>query len=241
MHLSPPSRWFRWWGKIVLPGVCGIETIAYHHKNMRENALLARIEGNVFRLDIEEAARMAGLRFKVDVVLNNRREVVGLFAGDFVAEHREGAELGRRLYRTETVKDVDVVVANSYPDEGQLWRAMWCIPTSLRESGTAVVLTHSDEGYNLNQLRGRFGTDYGGRMYSPDRLSSMYKKAAKVIVVAPHLSKYEKNEAGPAEKVVWCRNWDEALKELADGNGPETKVGVYPYAPLQIPADGPTR
>jgi nickel-dependent lactate racemase len=228
-------------GKIVLPGVCGIETIAYHHKNMRENAILARIEGNAFRMDIEEAARMAGLQFKVDVVLNNRREVVGLFAGDLVAEHREGAELGRRLYRTETVKDVDVVVANSYPDEGQMWRAMWCIPTSLRESGTAVVLTHSDEGYNLNQLRGRFGTNYGGRMYDPSRISNMQKKAAKVIVVARHLSKFEKDEVGPAEKVVWCRNWDEALKELMRDNGPGTKVGVYPYAPLQIPADGSTR
>ncbi|MBN1687422.1 MAG: DUF2088 domain-containing protein, partial [Spirochaetales bacterium] len=35
-------------GKIILPGVCGIETIDYHHKNMREGAGMVVMEGNVF-------------------------------------------------------------------------------------------------------------------------------------------------------------------------------------------------
>jgi len=54
---------------------------------------------------LEEAARLAGLHFKVDVVVNHRREVVGLFAGDVVAEHRTGVKLATQVYRTETVKE----------------------------------------------------------------------------------------------------------------------------------------
>lgn len=224
-------------GKIVLPGVCGIETIAYHHENMRINAQLGRVEDNVFRLDLEEAARLAGLHFKVDAVLNNRREVVGLFAGDFVAEHRIGVKFASQVYRTETVAGVDVVLANSYPDEVQLGRAMWPINASLREGGDMVVWTHAPEGQLLHQLSGRFGTDYGGRHYELIRNMTLkwQEKAARIIIVAPYLSRCERDEIGPPGKVIHCRDWGAALAALSSRHGPGTKVGVYPYAPMQLP------
>ncbi len=230
-----PLAGFGGGGKIIMPGICGIETIEYHHKHMLENTALGRVEGNVFRLDIEDTARMAGLHFKVDAVLNNRREVVGLFAGDVVEEHRAGVELARQLYQTETVADADVLVLNSYPDECQLVRSMGCIPDSLQEGGEVVIITYSHEGQNLHQLNSRFGTDYGGRMYNPVHVYRFIEKAAKIMVVAPHLSKYDRNLIGPKEKVTWYKTWVEALAELAGRHGPGTKVGVYPYAPLQVP------
>ncbi len=222
-------------GKIIMPGISGIETIDFHHKNRRETAAMGRIDGNEFRLDLEEAARLAGLHFKVDCVLNNRREVVGLFAGDLVQEHRAGVALARELYKTETIKDAEVLIINSFPDEPQLGRATWVVPESLREGGDVVLLTYSHEGQNLHQLSGRFGTDYGGRGYNPQRASGNLGKASRVIILAPHLSRYDRDMAGPPDKVVWCKTWAEALAELACRHGPGTKVGVYPYAPLQMP------
>jgi nickel-dependent lactate racemase len=230
-----PLAGFGGGGKIIMPGISGIETIEYHHRNMLENTALGRIEGNVFRLDIEDTARMAGLHFKVDAVLNNRREVVGLFAGDVVEEHRAGVELARQVYQTETVAGADVLVLNSYPDECQLVRSMGCIPDSLQEGGDVVIITHSHEGQNLHQLNSRFGKDYGGRLYNPVHVYRFIEKAAKIIVVAPHLSKYDRELIGPKEKVTWCKTWAEALAELAGRHGAGTKVGVYPYAPLQVP------
>ena len=230
-----PLAGFGGGGKIIMPGICGIETIDYHHKNMRKNCALGRVDGNVFRLDIEEAARLAGLHFKVDAVLNNRREVVGLFAGDLVEEHRAGVELARQLYRTESVEGADVVVLNSYPDEFQLVRSMGCIPDSLHEGGDVVLITHSYEGQTLHQWAGRFGTDYGGRGYTPARVYGYIEKAAKIIVVAPHLSRCDRDMIGPQEKLTWCKTWAEALAELTGRHGPGTKVGVYPYAPMQVP------
>lgn len=47
------------------------------------------------------------------------------------------------------------------------------------------------------------------------------------------------SSAGPVEKVVWCQTWAEALAELAGTHGPGTRVGVYPYAPPQVPARVP--
>jgi hypothetical protein len=139
------------------------------------------------------------------------------------------------LYRTETVKDVDVVVAKSYPDEVQLVRAMWCIGASLREGGDMVILSHAPDGQCLHQLRGRFGTDYGGRLYNPDRRPKLQEKAASIIVMAPYLSRSDKDDVGLPEKLLRYRNWAEVLEELKGRNGSGTKVGVYPYAPLQMP------
>ena len=223
-------------GKIVLPGVCGIDTIEHHHGNRKGNPNLDELDKNEFRLDIEEAARLAGLHFKVDAVLNNHREVIGLFAGDFVEEHRAGAVLARSMYTTEIAKNADVVVANSYPDESQMGRCQWCVDPSLKEGGDAVFVIHSQEGQSLHQFSSRFGTGYGGRNYNPERLSRRLDKVNRIIVMTPSLSKYDRADLVPAEKVIWCRNWGEVLAELCDRHGSGTMAAVYPYAPLQIPA-----
>jgi hypothetical protein len=201
---------------------------------MGENAELGRVKDNIFRQDIEEAPRLAGLHFKADVVLNSRREVAGLFTGDFVAAHRTGIKLGVQVYRTETVKDVDVVVTTSYPDEVQLIRSMWCIGASLRQGGDVVIWGHAPEGQMLHQLNGRFGTDYGGRRYNPGRLPKAQGKAARIIVVAPYLSRSDREEIGVPEKIIHCRDWAEALVKLVGRNGGGTEVGVYPCAPVQM-------
>ena len=230
-----PRAGFGGGGKIVMPGISGIETIEHHHRHMDKGGVLGQVDGNVFRLDLEEAAMLAGLHFKVDAVLNNRREVVALFAGDLVEEHRAGVELARQLYRTEMVADADVLVLNSYPDESQLSRSMGCVPSSLRDGGDVVLICYSHEGQNLHQLRGRFGTDFGGRLYTPPRAYREIEKASRIILVAPFLSKYDRDTVGPREKVVWCKTWAEAMAELTPSHGPGTRVGVYPYAPLQVP------
>jgi hypothetical protein len=227
-------------GKLVLPGVSGLETIQYHHEHMAKSTDLAahrgEVAGNVFRLDIEEAARLAGLHFKVDAVLNNKREVVGLYAGDFVAEHRVASKLAAEVYHTVPEKDADVVIMNSYPDEPQFVRSTWCVNLSLREGGDAVLLNHSHEGQNLHQLSGRFGTSYGGPRYSPGARSQSQhlSKAARLMVLGPNLSMYDRQELGAVEKVSHYTEWGEVLAELAGRHGPGTKVVVYPYASIQL-------
>lgn len=223
-------------GKIVVPGVCAIDTIASHHKRFIGAARVerGRVRDNDFRLDIEEAARMAGLHFKVDAVINNRREVVGLFAGDFVEAHREGVKLATEVYSTEVAKGADVVVINTYPDESQFVRSTWCVPTSLNEGGDVVMIVQSHEGQNLHHYGGQFGTDYGGRGWQRGFRSKLLAKAGRVLVFAPYLSMYDRKELGAPEKeVVWCKDWGEVMAELAGRHGAGTKVAVYPYASLQ--------
>jgi nickel-dependent lactate racemase len=82
-------------GKIVLPGVAGWDTLEQNHYGvLHEVNTLGLADGNPMRLDMEEAARMAHLELKVDVLVDRRARIVDVYAGDPVAEHR--AALMRR-------------------------------------------------------------------------------------------------------------------------------------------------
>ncbi len=229
--------------KLVLPGVSGMQTVASHHTYMRAGALaekakMGRVEGNPFRLDMEEAARLAGLHFKVDSILNNRREVVGLFAGDFVAEHRAGVKLAREVYGTKILKDMDVLVINCYPDEVQSGKSTWIVPGSLREGGEVVIVNHSyswETGDVVHQRNGRFGTDFGGGGWKPGGMAAKLAKASRVIAMSPFMSKVDRMELGPSEKVFLYRTWEEVLKDLMSRHGRGTKAGVYPCPSIQVP------
>jgi len=222
-------------GKIVMPGVSGIEAIYHHHDRFRVLSSQDTGEASEYRLDVEEAARLAGLHFKVDVVLNNRREVAALFAGDMVAEHRRGIKVARQIYRTEPLDPVDVLISNPYPCENQMQRATWPIPISLRPEGDFVLVAFCPTGQCLHQLGSRFGTDYGGRTYKPGAEFSKLATPGRCIILAPSISKYDLDFIGWPEKVIRCATWDEALAQLMAKNGPGTRVGVYPYAALQFP------
>ena len=177
---------------------------------------------------------MAGLHFKVDAVVNNRREVVGLFAGDFIEAHREGVKLATEVYSTDVVKNADVVVVNTYPDESQFSRSTWCVPPSLNEGGDVVMVIQSHEGQNLHHYGGQFGSDYGGRGWSAGSRARLLAKAGRVLVFAPYLSMYDRKELGAPEKeIVWCKDWGEVMAELVGHHSAGTRVVVYPYASLQ--------
>ena len=66
-------------GKMIVPGVAALETIRHYH-SLETGGLAGDLE-NPARQDIDEIASKVGVDFIANVVLNGRREVVGLFAG----------------------------------------------------------------------------------------------------------------------------------------------------------------
>jgi len=92
-----------------MPGVAHIDSIAYNHgtlvKDNPGSVGLGKIEGNIPRLDIEEAARMAGLDVKIDALVNLRGEITGLFVGDPILEHLEGVRQAKEVYATVPARE----------------------------------------------------------------------------------------------------------------------------------------
>ena len=109
------------------------------------------------------------------------------------------------------------------------------MPVSLREGGDVVIVNYAHSGQVVHQYSGRWGSDYGGQGWKPNWRGDQLTKAGKVFIMAPYLTKLDRMEFGPEDKVIWYKSWGEVLAELVSRHGTGTKVGVYPYPSLQIP------
>lgn len=229
------SHLFGGGAKIVLPGVSGMETIAHHHREVpRRPAEPSHGGVSVERLNTEEAARIAGLDFKVDLVLNGRREVADLVAGDVVESYREGCRRGAQAYATELARGADIVVVNAYPQGTQSHKGLWCVTASVRDGGDVVLLSHRPEGMQqFHYLFGRFGGKRGGDLRGA-RPRPPLPQVRQMTVVCPYATAFDKETFVQANQMVFCKTWDEALRELLPHHGDGTRVAVYPCAPIQM-------
>ncbi|MEW6356279.1 MAG: lactate racemase domain-containing protein [Planctomycetota bacterium] len=232
------SHLFGGGAKIVLPGVSGIETITHHHREVSRQPSESDPDGfSAERLNIEEAAAMAGLNFKIDLLLNGRREVADLVAGDAVKSFREGCRRGRQFYGTKVAPGADIVVVNAYPQATQSYKALWCVESSVREGGDVVLLSHRPEGMQqFHYLFGRFGGKRGGDLRGA-RHRPRFPQVRQMTVVCPYVTKLDTETFRQAERMVFCKRWEEALRELLPHHGDGTRVAVYPCAPIQMAMD----
>ncbi len=222
-------------GKIVLPGISGIETIhKFHSEVIMSNpgsTGLGKFEGNVMVREVEEAARMSGLQLKADALINSKGEITQLFVGDPVAAHRAGVEVAREHYATPLKKGVDIVVTNAYAKYNEMAICMLMSLTSVNFSrGAIVLLVDSPEGQVCHYLMRSFGKNYGGRVYiHRERLPD----SIKVIVCTRYPDRTMCDLFAPIESVTITRNWDQTLEILEREFPSEASVAVIPDGTMQ--------
>jgi nickel-dependent lactate racemase len=218
-------------GKVILPGVVSLNTIETNHRRVAEARARGRagfgvMNNNVIRLDTEETARLAGLDFKVDMVFNHNQKPLGVFAGDFVEEHRAGVEFAKEVLTTVPEKDMDVVVASSYP--GEPGKANWAPNASVKEGGDVVIV--AGEAHH-HYVYGQFGKEHGGHLGGfPREPGNPFPKAGRVIYLSDHHPRLTRNP-----KHTSVKTWAEALEILKQDQGESAKVAVYPWCGIQMP------
>jgi nickel-dependent lactate racemase len=222
-------------GKIILPGVAHIDTIAYNHGTLVRNHLdcvgVGRIEGNIPRLDIEEATRMAGLDMKIDALVNLRGEITGLFVGDPILEHREGVRLAKEVYATTPAKNMDVVVVNSYSKPNECAIAPFIgIPSLKEEGGDLVIIANEPAGQVVHYLFGEFGKCGEGGLQLPQPLPT---KVKRFIVLSPFKDQVGACFFGKVPSILWVKTWEEVLNLLKAEWGNKADVAVYPDGTIQ--------
>ncbi len=86
--------------KIVLPGVASYRSVAEHHFTwMRHRKSRVNIlDGNPWYEEIVDAGQIARLSFKIDCIINEKKEIIKAFAGEPFAEHREASRYAASLY-----------------------------------------------------------------------------------------------------------------------------------------------
>ena len=236
-----PFTGFGGGGKIILPGVASMDTIEANHGFLMQKSLETRhesqiglglFEDNAIRLDIDEAARIAGLDIKIDAIVNLRREITALFVGEVSAVHTEGVKVAREFYATERIDGADIVIANTYSKANE---ATLAVPLGARllaeDGGDLVVIANTPEGQVTHYMMRSFGKKFGGRLWRPP--NRFPRGVKRLIVFTPYIDKAGADWIGPPEAIIWVKTWDEVLEQLGTAYPGKARVTVIPDATVQ--------
>lgn len=153
--------------KAVAIGAAGERTIEVTHGPQmldHTGTRLGRIEGNPFHEAVTEIALKAGLRFIVNVVLDERGRVVSVAAGEPGSAFRQLVQSARCFYEKTIPQQFDVVVGGvGHPKDVNLYQAsraptyLFFAPKPvLREGGTMVIPATCPEGVGRGLGETRF-------------------------------------------------------------------------------------
>jgi nickel-dependent lactate racemase len=133
-------------------GLAGRDTVNHNHAMLSEPlAQLGRYDDNPMRQDVEEIGRMIGVHFALNAVLNDRKEIVGLFAGEPLAVMRAGIPLSRQVSQVAVSAPFDLVIASpgGYPKDINLYQSQKALRHAsqvAREGGMVILVAACPEG-----------------------------------------------------------------------------------------------
>ena len=137
--------------KTIFPGVMGRESIVIHHAKhaMHPKSRPGILNGNPFREDIEEAAKLVGVDYIVDVVMSAEKKLVRCVAGDLQEAFREGCTYYDKIFCVDVPQMVDIVLTSGYPADTHLYQSFKGVVVAaepiVKDGGTVI---HSTPSYN---------------------------------------------------------------------------------------------
>ncbi len=244
--------------KTVAVGAAGEALIAHTHGPAfvdHPGTRLGRIEGNPFHEAVTEAARRAGLRFILNVVLDDEQRILKVAAGDPDAAFRELVAFARTVYEVPIPQQYDVAIGGvGYPKDSNLYQAtrapsyLFFAPTPVvRPGGFFIIPARCEEGAGAGVGEQRFLAalrdapdvqsvldDARKHGYPPgqQRAFVMAKvlEQARVIIVGS-----ECPDVVAACKMIPAATMAEALALVARELGPDLDVLIVPHALLTLP------
>lgn len=137
--------------KSILPAVSSKRSIYANHALMLESRASAGRADSQVREDIEEAGRLLGIDFMLNVVLNEKKQVIHAVSGDCIDAHREGSRFLDKISKIKVEPaDIMVVSAGGWPkdiDIFQSHKAIEHVKNAVREGGSIILAAECSEGY----------------------------------------------------------------------------------------------
>ena len=143
--------------KTLAVGAAGEGLIAFSHGPAfvdHPGTRLGRIEGNPFHEAITEAARKAGLRFILNVVLDDDKRLLRVTAGDPEDAFRDLVTFARSVYEVPIPRQYDIAIGGvGFPKDCNLYQAsrapsyLFFAPTCVvRPGGYFIIPARCEEG-----------------------------------------------------------------------------------------------
>ena len=239
--------------KGIMPGCAGLKTVMSNHgaKHIGDpRAAFGVTEGNPLWEEIRDIALRVGSSFLLNVTLNERRELTGVFAGDLLEAHKAGYQFVRQsaMQRVKAPFDIVVTTNSGYPLDLNLYQGVKGMSAGariLKDRGTLILACECREGVpagsHLDQLLRSASSpeEILTLLASPDfvrpeqwqaQIQALIQRKADVLVYsslpeevirACHLSPCSDISAIVAKRLIQY--------------GPDARVAVLPQGPLTIP------
>jgi nickel-dependent lactate racemase len=216
---------------------------------------LGQIEGNPFHEAVTEAARRVGLRFILNVVLDEEKRILRVAAGDPDLAFQDLVRFAKSVYEVPIHKQYDIAIGGvGYPKDVNLYQAsrapsyLFFAPTPVvRPGGYFIIPARLDEGAGAGVGEQRFLKamrdapdipaildDARRNGYPPgqQRAFVMAKvlEQSRVVIVGS-----ECPELVRECKMIPATTMDEALQLASSELGPSCSVLIVPHAMLTLP------
>ena len=138
--------------KAIMPGVSTRDAIQSNHSMMvRPEACAGNLDTNPVRQDIEQAGKICGVDFIVNVVLDEHKHILKAVAGDPVKAHREGCRFLDTIYLKELDAPADIVIVSQggAPKDLNLYQTQKALDNArhaVRQGGVIILIGSCKEG-----------------------------------------------------------------------------------------------
>ncbi len=162
--------------KSILPGLAGKETVEKNHARMVELMdNLPPIDENPVSLEMIEAARQVGVDFILNVVVNDRQEVVSVHAGDLEKAWRSAVDISSSMFEVPFDRQVDICVtcACGYPRDINAYQTQKALDHAdriTRKGGTIILAAECPAGYGEHVFE-----DWMNRGWTPEKIMDEVK------------------------------------------------------------------
>lgn len=239
--------------KGIMPGVAHVRTVMSNHgaHNIGDpRATFGVCEGNPLWEELRDIALRAGPSFLLNVTLNEKRSITGVFAGDLIEAHRVGREFVRTSAMQKVKQPFEVVVTTNsgYPLDMNLYQGVKGMSAGARiiaEGGTLILAAECREGIPngspLDKLlrESRSPEEILTMLATPGfvrpeqwqaQIQALIQRRARVLVYST-LSE----ESLRVAHLQGCRDIGATVRAELERFGPQARVAVLPQGPLTIP------
>ena len=236
--------------KGIMPAVAALQTVmsnhGAHHIGDRR-ATFGVTVGNPLWEELRDIALRVGPSFLLNVALNERRQIAGVFAGDLIPAHAVGIEFVRAgaMQRVKEPFDVVVTTNSGYPLDMNLYQAvkgMRAAELIVRDGGAVIIAAECAEGVPAGSPHERLlrsvpdgeallaKLDASNTVWPEQwqgQIQALIQRRAEV-----HLHSTLDDATVCAAHLIPCRDIGAAVRARAR-NG--ARIAVLPQGPLTIP------
>jgi len=237
--------------KGIMPGVAGLETVVSNHgrRNIGSpHAAFGITKGNPLWEEMRDIALRAGPSFLVNVTLNERRAITGIFAGELIGAHEQGIEFVRKSAMQPISELFDIVITTNsgYPLDQNLYQAVKGMSAGARivKKGGAIIIAAEcragiPDGSPFHQLSARTKDPEDilaliARETFPEQWQSqvqaLIQRKARVFV---HSSIADEVIRGA--HLLPAPDIEAVVEKLQAESGRAARIAVLPQGPLTIP------